>query len=382
MVFAMAGVCACADTVTLKDGTVLEGDITAEDGSSVSIHLEFAGGTITETRHINKADIAKIVRLTPEQRAAEQLKRDYAALEQYQLNPNFSYRLDYYDQVVRDNFNKFLANHPDSPYASNITVRIAQWEVERDRVAAGKMKFHGQWLPAAEGARLAERERGEELLEQSRRLISQGRFESAVQRLQSVLSMFTESDLVSEAKPLLASAFQREISSLDHQRQQLETEVGSARQSVDRAQQAVNAAEGARQSPSQGSSLTRPSTMPYRTLGGDSQSFVQNQGAVNAARSGLAEAQSYLNQTRNQLDDVVQKLAALRTRASTVEAKWGIAASGSGSETAKPPPEVSPTAGAKSPDVLVGFAAWLKNYWVYMAGALVVLLFLLTRLTK
>ena len=122
--------------------------------------------------------------------------------------------------------------------------------------------------------------------------------------------------------------------------------------------------------------------MPYRTLGGDSQSFVQNQGAVNAARSGLAEAQSYLNQTRNQLDDVVQKLAALRTRASTVEAKWGIAASGSGSETAKPPPEVSPTAGAKSPDVLVGFAAWLKNYWVYMAGALVVLLFLLTRLTK
>jgi hypothetical protein len=347
----------------------------------LSIYLEFAGGTITETRQINKTDIAKVVRLTSEQRAVWQAKRDYEGMEKYQLNPSVSYRLDYYDRIVRDVFHKFLVNHPDSAYTSNVTARIAQWETERDLVAAGKMKFHGQWLPAAEGARLAQRERGQQLLAQSRWLISRGRLETAIQQLQSVLSLSAQPDLVSQAKPLLVSAFQQEITALDRQRQQLETDVASAQRAVDRAQQAVSTAEGQlKQTPSNAQSLGRaaPVGSSYQALGGDSQSFVQNQTAVNAARGNLAQAQSYLNQSRSRLDDTVQKLAALRSRASTVEAKWGIAAGGN-AEITKTQPAASPPA---SPDVLVGAATWVKNNWVYMAMGLFVLLFLLSRLIK
>jgi hypothetical protein len=382
LAFALAIVCARADTVTLKDGTVLEGEIRAEDDATLSIYLEFAHGTITETRQIHKTDIAKVVRLTPEQRAAWQAKRDYEGIEKYQLNASVSYRLEYYDQVVRDVFHKFLANHPDSVYASNVTARIVQWEAERDQVAGGKMKFHGQWLPAEEGARLAEHERGQQLLAQSRTLISQGRLESAIQQLQMVLSLTAQPELASQARTLLASTFQQSITLLDRQRQQLETDVASAQQSVDRAQQAVNAAEGAaKQSTSNGQSLGKgaPLTSSYQALGGDSQSFVQNQTTINTARGNLAQAQSYLSTTRSQLDGVVQKLAAVRSQQSTAEAKWGIVA---GSETAKAQPPVSPPVVTKSPDVLVGTAAWLKNNWVFMAVALVILLFLLSRLMK
>ncbi|MGD0058121.1 MAG: hypothetical protein ABSD58_01755 [Verrucomicrobiia bacterium] len=388
-VFALATVCARADTVTLKDGTVLEGDIRTEDDATLSIYLEFAGGTITETRQINKTDIARVVRLTPEQRAAWQAKRDYEGIEKYQLNPSVSFPLNYYDRIVRDVFHTFLANHPDSAYTSNVTTRIAQWETERDLVAAGKMKFHGQWLPAAEGTRLAEHERGQQLLTQSRWLISQGRLESAIQQLQAVLSLSSQPDLVSQARTLLASAFQQTITSLDHQRQQLEGDVASARQWVDRAQQAVNTAEGSRKQPTsnvQSLGKAAPLTSLHQSLGsGDSQSFVQNQAAVNAARDNLAQAQSYLDQTRSQLDDVVQKLAALRSRASTVEAKWGIVAGGGNSDTTKAQPagsSPSSSATTNSPDVLVGTVAWLKNNWVFMAVGLVVLLFLLSRLIK
>lgn len=385
MVFALAAACARADTVTLKDGTVLEGDITAEDNSSVSIYLEFAGGTITETRHVSKADTAKIVRLTPEQRAAAQVKRDFANVEKYQLNPSSSYRLDYYDRVVRDVFHKFLANHPESPYTSNVTERIAQWETERDRVAAGKMKFHGQWLPVEEGARLAEHERGERLLEQCQWLISRGRFEAAIQQLQTVRSLSAQPDLIARAKPQLASAFRQEINSLERQRQQLEADAVSAQQWVDRAQQAVNTAEGSGKSPTsnvQSLGRSAPATPSYRAMGDGSQSVVQNQNAVNAARGNLAQAQSYLNQTRSQLDEIGQKIAAVQSQASTLEAKWGITAGGGNPEIAKVQPPSSPPATVPSPEILVGFSAWLKNYWAYMAGALVVLLFLLTRLIK
>ena len=156
MAMALAAACGWADTLTLKDGTVLDGDIVAEDVSSVSIYLEYAHGTITQTRHVTKADIARIVRSTPEQRAAEHTKRDYQALEKYRLDPNTSYQLDYYDAVIGNVFRKFLAQYPSSIYESNVTDRIALWVAERNLVAAGRMKFHGRWLPAAEGARLAQ----------------------------------------------------------------------------------------------------------------------------------------------------------------------------------------------------------------------------------
>jgi chromosome segregation ATPase len=239
-------------------------------------------------------------------------------------------------------------------------------------------------LPAAEGARLAERERGQQLLAQSRWLISQGRLETAIQQLEKVLSLSAQPDLVSQAKPLLVSAFQQEIASLDRQRQQLETGVASAQQWVDRAQQSVNTAEASAKQPTsnvQSLGKAAPVGSSYQALGGNSQSFVQNQTAINAARGNLAQAQSYLSQTRSHLDGVVQKLAVERSQASTVEAKWGIVAGGS-ADTTKTQPAASPPTTGRFPDVLVGTAAWLKNNWVFMAVGLVVLVFLLSRLIK
>ena len=381
MAFALAAVSARADRVTLKDGTVLDGEITAEDDSSLSIYLEFAHATITETRHIDKADIARIVRSTPEQRAAEQTKRDYEALEKYQLNPNASYRLDYYDEVISKVFRKFLAQHPGSVYESNVTERIAHWVAERNLVAAGTMKFHGRWLPAAEGARLAQQERGQQLLQQSRWLISQGRFDSAIQQLQSVLSLSAQPDLVSQARPLVASAFQQETALLDRQRQQLEADVSSAQPRVDRARQAVTEAEASlRQAMSNGQSLGRPAPVgsTHQTLGGNVQSFVQNQASVNAARSTLAIEQRTLDQAKDQLNVVVQKLAALRSQASTIEARWGIDLGNARPAAASP----ALPAAAKSPDMLVGLTTWVQNNWIYMAVGAFVLLFLFSRLIK
>jgi hypothetical protein len=373
LAFTLAAVCARADTITLKDGTVLEGEITAEDDSSLSIYLEFAGGTITETRHLSKTDVAKITRWTPEQRVAWQAKRDYEGLGKYQLNPSVSYRLDDYNRIIRD--------HPGSAYTSNVTTRIAQWEAERNLVAAGKMKFHGQWLPAAEGMRLAEGERGQQLLQQSRRLISQGRLEIAIQELEKVLPLTAQPDLVSQARTLLASTFQQTITSLNSQRQQLEADVASAQQRVNQAQQAVNSAEGPlRQSTGNGQSLGRPSPVgsSYQALGANSQSFVQDQTSLNNARNNLANEQGSLDQAKGQLDNVVKKLAAIQSQASTMETRWGIAPGNANSGIANAPPTaVSPA--ANSPDVLVGLATWFHNNWIFMLAGGLVLLFLLSR---
>jgi hypothetical protein len=353
MTLVLGGFCARADTVKLKDGTVLEGDITAEDDTTLSIYLEFSGGTITQTRQINKADIAGVVLSTPEQKAGRQAARDYEKLQKYQLNPKDSYATNYYDQIIKDVFRTFLTEHPNSPHASNVTARIAEWTAERDLVAAGNTKFHGRWSPAAEVAPLIERERGEQLLQQARALIAQRRFEPAIQQLQVVVHMERQTNLVLLAKPLLASAYQPAVSSLEQQWHQLEINISSAQHRVDQARLTLGAAEA---------------TLTQATSSGGSPSIVQAQIAVNRARGELNAAQTYLNYVKGQFDTVSQRLTTLKSQASRTE----IPTPPSPAPKAQP----APSATAAPSDVLASLIAWVKNNWVAMATIGGVILFL------
>src|ERR1017187_2730008 len=356
MALVLGGFAAHADTVPLKDGTVLEGDITTENTTTLSIYLEFSGGTITQTRQISKNDIARVVRWTPKQRAEWQTTRDYEKLQKYQLSPQDSYEVEYYNQIINNVFHAFLTEHPDSPYTSNVTARIADWKAERDLVAAGNIKFHGHWSPAAEVALQIESARGHQLLQQARTLIAQHRFESAVKQLQLVVRMNGQPDLVSQAKPLLASAYQSARGSLDQQQRQLGGDVISAQQRVDQARLALNAAEA---------SLTQ-------STGGNPQSTAEAQIAVNRARGELNAAQSNVEFLKSQLDVVKQKLAAMKSQAAAMET----------ATSAPPAPKVQPAPPppVKQPDVIVGLVSWVKNNWVAMAVIGAVILFLISRL--
>lgn len=386
MAFGLAGFCAHADTIKLKDGTVLEGDITAEDEAMLSVYLEFSSGTITQTRLIKKADIAEVIRWTPAQRAQWQAKRDYENLERYRLTPERSYKVGYYDQIINDVFRKFLSQHPDSPHAASVTERIIEWRVERDMVAAGKAKFHGQWLPAPEAARLAERERGQQLLQQGRSLISQGELESAIQRLQPILSMSAQTDLVAQAESLLAPAYQQVMAGLDRQRQQLESEVSTTQQRVDQAQRAVNDAEASlKQAMNGGSSLgglsrDAQSAPAYQAMGSGSQPTALAQAAVANARSDLNSALNHLELVQSQLAAVVQKVTALQSRPPATRPSVSTGEPQASANQPKPPAPTSLT--ADSPDILVGIITWLKKYWPIIAGAGVVIVFVLSRYTK
>jgi tetratricopeptide (TPR) repeat protein len=343
-----------ADTVKLKDGTVLEGNITAEDDATLSIYLEFARGTIIETRRIHKADIAEVIRWTPEQWAEWQMKHEYEKLQKYQLNPHANYMVEYYDQVINNVFREYLKQRPNSPYASNVTANIVAWRAERDLVVAGNVKLHGRWSPAAEAARTIGRQRAERLLQQARVLISQGRFESAVQQLQLVVHMDEQPELVSQAKPLFDSACQQAASLLNQQRQKLEGDVLSLRQRVERARRALSQAEA----------LQPPAT------NGNPPSIAQ--AAVESARTELDSAQNHLAQVASQLDDVVLRLITLKSQASapmTVQTRK--------SELASPP-----TRPADTFETLAVLVAWLKKNWLGIALLGVALLFLLSRSLK
>ena len=351
----LVGLCARADTIKLKNGTALDGEIVSEDASSLSILLQFAGGTITQTRRIDKADIATVTRWTPEQRAERQATRDYENLQKYQLNPQDSYEIAYYDQVINGVFRAFQKQHPNSPYTSQVAQHIIEWKAERDLVAAGNVKFRGRWSPAAEVAPQIERERGQQLLQQARALISQHRFDTAVQRLQLVVQMDKQPDLVSQAKPLLASTYQSATNLLDRQQRQLAGDISSAQQRVDQARVALSAAEA---------SLRQPA-------GGNSQSTAQAQTAVTRARDELNAAQAYLAIVKSQLDGMKQKLASLKSPVPAATAPTNVTQV----STAQP----APSPAGESPEVLGGLVTWVKNNWVALAVIAAAILFFISR---
>ncbi|HUJ10014.1 MAG TPA: hypothetical protein VL171_08310 [Verrucomicrobiae bacterium] len=374
LVWFLAVIAARADTLKLKDGTVLEGEVTAEDNSSISIYLEFSHGTITQTRRINKADIAKIIRWTPEQKKKWRMQHAYERLQLYRLNSQDSYLLEYYDQTIDRVFQKFLDDYPDSPYASNVTARIADWKAERALVSAGNIKFRGRWSPAAEVGPLINRERGQKMLSQARWLLSERRFESAIPELQVVAYMKEHPELASQAKPLLGFAYQQAFVSLEHEAQQLSNDLVAASIRVAEARRVVNEAEtGAR---------TQVKNESPTTNGPAMEPTDANSASVSPAQVPLDKPQGELNvaldefeHLQDRLEDVTQRMAALELQARDV--------TGAPLEhRAAPAQPTTPAPSPDSPEVLVSLVAWVKKNWPGMLIALLAILFLMSRFAK
>lgn len=187
-------------TIKLKDGRVLEGPVLFEDDQRITIEAQFANGTITRKDQINKSDIASTSHLSPgdrDQRLATIASHD---LGKYQLDPQNSYPLSYYDSAINDGFRRFLTLYPRALEATTITNRLAEWQEERDKVASGQVKYHGQWMPAAEANKLAETERTRQIIQDARALMAQGQFEAATEKLAPYYNAAQPSPLVVESR--------------------------------------------------------------------------------------------------------------------------------------------------------------------------------------
>ena len=135
-----------ADTLTLKSGDVLEGQILSETVTQIEIHVSLYHGTIFSTRQVDKSDIQSIVRETLEQK---QEKAAYAALTKYTLNSNQELTKDQYTAGIAA-FEKFQTKFTNSTAAAEIGKRLEDWRAEASNVASGKVKFASAWMTPEE----------------------------------------------------------------------------------------------------------------------------------------------------------------------------------------------------------------------------------------
>ncbi len=147
IIYAMANLClnGFADTVTLKSGEKLEGKITSESATGLTMDVRISAG-ITEPRTISKTDVAKVETVQPDDLA-------WPTIKTLKLGIN-SMPLSAYESAIRA-LKSFINEFPKSSRIAEAQKILAEFEEEKRRVDAGEAKLEGAWISKEE----AERER-------------------------------------------------------------------------------------------------------------------------------------------------------------------------------------------------------------------------------
>lgn len=129
-----------ADKIFLKSGETLECKVLKETKTSVRVEYRPTPGIIDE-KEIPTAEIAKVIKTTPDQEAYEAIKMLFPF-------PDLMSARDY-DQVIQASFTPFLEKFPESDYLEEIEQFLAEAEEERKLVRSGHRKIDGRWYSSA-----------------------------------------------------------------------------------------------------------------------------------------------------------------------------------------------------------------------------------------
>ncbi len=132
-----------ADTVTLKTGEVIEGKVTSESDTQLTLELKLSGG-ITDSRTVSKADVLSIAKVQPDELAWAPLKA---------LKPGTTSLPAAFYETATQSLRGFLAQFATSPFAADAQKALAALEEEKTRVDAGEIKIDDRWLTKEEAQR-------------------------------------------------------------------------------------------------------------------------------------------------------------------------------------------------------------------------------------
>ncbi len=377
-----------ADTITLKDGTVVEGTIVKQESGQVFIRVAIAGGTIFQTRAFNLSDVASIKVLSDEERRQQKMQRDFEQLQQLRLHPTQSYRLEDYDLTIKNRFMAFLSEFPDSPHKETIRNQMQAWQAERERVAAGMVKVDGNWLTREQFTQQTAQVRSQQILNQARGLVANGQYVNALRVLEDAALNEAGEHIQAESRKMVADIYAVWYPQLDRRLTELPKEIQHAREQISQAERERDQAQAAMRI--QTGFRSGESGSGVGQIGKGSET---GQAAVRLNRSlqAIATWQSTLSRLQQEQQFVQTQIQHARANAE----RLGITSIIARVEEFKQPSS-DPAAPADhqqeiiarhtkqlspdkdgTPGILIDLTRWSKDNWPWVGGLLLIGLFLL-----
>lgn len=129
-----------ADSITLKDGKVLKGDVINDGPDGVLIEY-FVTSTIKDQKLVAKDEIATIS-VTPSDEKAFQ---DLGSL----ASPQTILDTSFHDQLIEKKIPEYLKQYPYSRHLTELREDLRSLEAERARLRQGDRRINGAWIEAA-----------------------------------------------------------------------------------------------------------------------------------------------------------------------------------------------------------------------------------------
>jgi len=139
LAFLLLSVALRADSITLKDGRELKGDV-IEDGPDGVLIDYFVTATIKDQKLVPKDDIAKLSVIPADEKA-------FAAMGSLTA-PSTVLDTSFYDALIEKKIPEFLSKYPYSRHLTQVRNVQDSLEAERSRIRQGDRKIEGTWLTA------------------------------------------------------------------------------------------------------------------------------------------------------------------------------------------------------------------------------------------
>jgi hypothetical protein len=141
LAFLLLSFLAKADTITLKNGRELKGDV-IEDGPDGVLIDYYVTATIKDQKFISKDDIARL-RVVP---ADEKAFAELGSL----VSPPVVLDTSFYDALIEKKIPEFLAKYPYSHHLAELRGKHETLNAERSRIRQGDRKIDGTWITVSE----------------------------------------------------------------------------------------------------------------------------------------------------------------------------------------------------------------------------------------
>jgi len=129
-----------ADSITLKDGKVLKGDVINDGPDGILIEY-FVTPTIKDQKLVSKDEIA-MISVTP---ADEKAFQDLGSL----TTPQTVLDTSFHDQMIETKIPAFIKQYPYSRHLTELREDLRSLEAERARLRKGDRRIDGVWIEAA-----------------------------------------------------------------------------------------------------------------------------------------------------------------------------------------------------------------------------------------
>jgi hypothetical protein len=141
LAFLLLATVARADTITLKDGRELKGDV-IEDGPDGVLIDYFVTATIKDQKLVSKEDISKLSVIPADEKAFA----DLGSL----TSPSTVLDTSFYDVLIEKKIPEFFAKYPYSRRLAELRKNQETLVEERSRVRQGDRKIDGSWITSSE----------------------------------------------------------------------------------------------------------------------------------------------------------------------------------------------------------------------------------------